>query len=172
MTRGQLRDAKGRWMRTGLSFALRCLRSGRDRARMWALHLQAEGEYEGKPKNRGERRMAEGKRRATLMGSLSVSSFKLVTVGSLVTGAFAAFVTFLGAGRSGGSVELSLFRSGFRVVVFLGAGRDVVAAVVAFAFDAARVVRVVAGTLFVAVFERVLVRVAVALLAIAVQQVR
>ena len=69
MTRGQLRDAKGRWMHTGLSFALRCLRSGRDRARMWALHLQAGGEYEGKPKNRGERRMAEGKRRATLMGS-------------------------------------------------------------------------------------------------------
>ena len=57
----------------------------------------------------------------TLIGSLSVSSFKLVTVAFLDTGAFAVLAAFLAAGRSGGSVELSLFRRGFRVAVFLGA---------------------------------------------------
>ena len=91
----------------------------------------------------------------TLIGSLSLSSFKLVTVAVRDMGAFAAaFVTFLAAGRSGGSVELSLLRRGFREVVFLEAGRDVGACVLALAFDAARVVRVVVGTLLV-VFERV-----------------
>lgn len=103
-----------------------------------------------------------------MIGSLSVSSLKLAAVAVLDTGAFAVFVAFLAAGRSGGSVELSLLWRGFRVVVFLGAE---VAWVVAFAFDAARVVRVVAGTLLVVAFERVeaLVVVVFALLAIKMQ---
>ena len=110
----------------------------------------------------------------TLIGSLSASSFKLVAVAVLDTGAFAAFAAFFAAGRSGGSVELSLFRRGFRVVVFFGAGEIVVAWAEAFAFEAARVVRVVAGALLVVAFDRVEARVAVvlALLAIEVEALR
>lgn len=112
--------------------------------------------------------MIRYKHLATLIGSLSMSSVKPVAVATLDTGAFVAPAGFLPTGRSGGSVELALFRRGLRTAVLLGVGRAVKGCAFGFAFAVARVVRVVVGTLLVVVFVRVEARAvgAFALLAI------